>query len=213
MTLLEYLAQNPRSSVQQIAEGLGKSRTLISGSISNNINNGAIIRETDGNGVAVYSVNDRPFGCGNSLTMMFNRLLQGVRQQRLAAGKITALPVERDREGYWTHPLYDEFCDGRELIPPDEFNAWLDKNGLECKVVYRDKEDIDPEVDGYDISSWHPEAPEGEGWFVGAIHGAEDGAVCIWLRQEMGDKACLIADELWDACRAAISEEETPCTK
>ncbi|HFY0714224.1 TPA: hypothetical protein ACIGWI_005050, partial [Escherichia coli] len=29
-----------------------------------------------------------------------------------------------------------------------------------------------------------PEAPEGEGWFVGSIHDTEDGAVCIWLRQE-----------------------------
>ena len=48
-----------------------------------------------------------------------------------------ALPVERDQYGYWTHPLYDEFCDGRESISPDEFNAWLDKNVLEWKVEYR----------------------------------------------------------------------------
>ena len=49
-----------------------------------------------------------------------------------------ALPVERNQYGYWTHPLYDEFCDGRESISPIEFNAWLDKNGLEWKVEYRD---------------------------------------------------------------------------
>lgn len=39
--------------------------------------------------------------------------------------KITALPVSRDQYGYWTHPLYDDFCADREIISPDEFNAWL----------------------------------------------------------------------------------------
>lgn len=97
--------------------------------------------------------------------------------------KIVAMPVERDQYGYWTHPLYESFCDGRESISSDEFNSWLDKNGLQWKVIYRDEDDIDPEVDGYDISAWHPEAPAGEGWFVGSIHDTEDGAVCIWLRQ------------------------------
>lgn len=98
--------------------------------------------------------------------------------------KIMALPVERDQHGYWTHPLYNEFCDGRESISPSEFNAWLDNNGLDWKVVYRDEDDVDPDVDGYDISTWEPESPVGEGWFVGSIHDTEDGAVCIWLRKK-----------------------------
>ncbi len=101
-----------------------------------------------------------------------------------AMDKVTALPVERDQNGYWTHPLYDDFYAGREVVSPDEFNTWLEVNGLEWKVSYRDDEEINPDVDGYDISTWQPEAPEGEGWFVGSIHDTEDGAVCIWLRQE-----------------------------
>ncbi|ENZ8440936.1 hypothetical protein ACHA9J_005016 [Klebsiella oxytoca] len=103
--------------------------------------------------------------------------------------KFKALPVERDQYGYWTHPLYDEFCDGREFISSEEFNAWLDKNGLAWKVVYRDEDDVDPTVDGYDISQWQPEPPAGEGWFVGSIHDTEDGAVCIWLRHAEGGAA------------------------
>lgn len=71
--------------------------------------------------------------------------------------KIVAIPVERDQYGYWTHPLYDAFCDGREFISPDEFNVWLKENGLEWKIAYRDEDDFDPEVDGYDISTWQPE--------------------------------------------------------
>jgi hypothetical protein len=96
--------------------------------------------------------------------------------------QLSALPVERDKYGYWTHPVYENFCDGRENIAADEFNEWLKQQGLRCFIQYRDEEEIDPNVDGYDISSWQPEAPAGEGWFVASIHDTEDGAVCIWLR-------------------------------
>lgn len=98
--------------------------------------------------------------------------------------KILALPVERDQYGYWTHPAYEEFCDGREYISNEEFNVWMKDNGLEWEVEYRDEEALDPDVDGYDLSTWQPEAPAGEGWFVGSIHDTDDGAVCIWLRKK-----------------------------
>lgn len=100
------------------------------------------------------------------------------------SNKILAIPVERDQYGYWTHPDYAAFCDGREYISSIEFDAWLKKHGLQWKVIYRDEDDIDPSVDGYDISAWQPESPDDDGWFVGSIHDTEDGAVCIWLRQE-----------------------------
>lgn len=95
---------------------------------------------------------------------------------------ITALPVERDVYGCWTHPEYDKFCDGREFIPTAEFDQWMSEHGLQWRVEYRDEDMIDPTVDGCDISVWQPERPEGEGWFVGSIHDTEVGAVCIWLR-------------------------------
>ncbi|RKQ38352.1 hypothetical protein [Enterobacter sp. R1(2018)] len=104
--------------------------------------------------------------------------------------KIEALPVERDCYGYWTHPEYEKFCDGREAIKTEEFNDWMAANNLQWHVEYRDEEDIDLNVDGYDISSWQPEPPAPEdGWFVGSIHDSEDGAVCIWLRRnEVNDE-------------------------
>ncbi|WP_041930983.1 hypothetical protein [Pantoea ananatis] len=94
--------------------------------------------------------------------------------------------VERDKYGYWSHPDYLVFCDGREYIPTEEFNQWMKAKGLEWKVDYRDEEEIEPEVDGYDLSTWNPEAPPGDGWFVGSIHDTDDGAVCIWLRAKAG---------------------------
>lgn len=104
-----------------------------------------------------------------------------------ASPAITPLPVERNQYGYWTHPVYEEFCDGREYISNEEFNVWMKDNGLEWEVDYRDEEALDPEVDGYDLSTWQPEAPAGEGWFVGSIHDTDDGAVCIWLRNKAGE--------------------------
>ncbi|WP_307570634.1 hypothetical protein [Pantoea anthophila] len=92
------------------------------------------------------------------------------------------LHVDRDKYGYWSHPEYLAFCDGREYIASAEFNQWMEAKGLEWKVDYRDEEEIDPNVDGYDLSTWTTEAPAGDGWFVGSIHDTEDGAVCIWLR-------------------------------
>lgn len=95
---------------------------------------------------------------------------------------IKPLEVQRDQYGYWSHPHYLAFCDGREYITPAEFDQWMLEHGLQWKVEYRDEDMIDPPVDGCDISAWQPESPEGEGWFVGSIHDTEDGAVCIWLR-------------------------------
>lgn len=99
---------------------------------------------------------------------------------------LTALPVERDQYGYWSHPDYLVFCDGRESIPEDEFDQWMEAKGLEWKVNYRDEEEADYDADGYDLSTWNPEAPAGDGWFVGSIHDTDDGAVCIWLRAKAG---------------------------
>ncbi|EKP8507638.1 TPA: hypothetical protein ACHTSK_004651 [Escherichia coli] len=96
--------------------------------------------------------------------------------------KIVELPVERDEDGYWTHPIYAEFCGDREYITTDEFNAWLNANSIEWEIIYCD-EDYIFDNDG-DISAWQPEPPNGDSWFVGSIHDTEDGAVCVWLRNK-----------------------------
>lgn len=98
---------------------------------------------------------------------------------------ITALPVERDEYGCWTHPEYDKFNDGRDYIPHAEFNDWLKANRLESSYELRDESfDVlgEEEYDA-DFSEWQPEPPDGEGWFIGSIHDSEDGPVCIWFRE------------------------------
>lgn len=51
---------------------------------------------------------------------------------------ITAIEVQRDNCGCWTHPNYLAFCDGREYIPFEEFDKWMESQGLEWSVEYRD---------------------------------------------------------------------------
>lgn len=94
---------------------------------------------------------------------------------------ITPLPVERDEYGCWTHPEYEKFCDGREVIPESEFDDWLSTHGLTMQVVFRN-DSPDGGSDEGDFSGWEPEKPEGDGWFVGYIHDTESDGVCIWLR-------------------------------
>ncbi|MCA6962459.1 hypothetical protein [Pectobacterium odoriferum] len=103
--------------------------------------------------------------------------------------RITELPVERNEDGYWTHPKYAEFCAGRESIPTSEFDEWMHANGLNWGVSYLETDSAAEAVkDRYfetgnpDVSEWKPTHPDGDGWFVGSIHDTEDGPVCIWLR-------------------------------
>ena len=105
--------------------------------------------------------------------------------------KITALPVERNEHGCWTHPEYDKFCDGREHVPSAEFDAWVKGNGLEWDYCLRDEEfdECAPYLDSADFSQWQPLPPNGDGWFVGSIHDTEDGPVCVWLRSAEGAAA------------------------
>ncbi|EJR0236041.1 TPA: hypothetical protein U2L90_001583 [Enterobacter hormaechei] len=104
---------------------------------------------------------------------------------------ITALPVERDAYGCWTHPEYDKFCDGRDHIPNSEFSDWIKANGLEWTFELRDEslDFLDDESYDPDFSEWQPEPPDGEGWFIGSIHDTEDGPVCLWFRNIKGGVA------------------------
>ncbi|MFP2239914.1 hypothetical protein ACLEX4_15475 [Pseudescherichia vulneris] len=105
--------------------------------------------------------------------------------------KITALPVERDEYGCWTHPEYDKFCDSRDYIPDAELDAWAQTNGLEWIYELRDDsfDYLDDVPYDSDFSEWQPKPPDGEGWFIGSIHDSEDGPVCTWFRNmTQGDK-------------------------
>lgn len=101
-----------------------------------------------------------------------------------AATTIQALPVDRDSNGWWTHPGIPDFDEGQEK----EYRAWLASQGLEVKHAMLEWEPEHPLYDAWfddgecDCSSWTPEKPEGDGWFTLSIHDTEDGPVWVWAR-------------------------------
>ncbi|MFP1891058.1 hypothetical protein ACLEEJ_00350 [Lonsdalea quercina] len=102
--------------------------------------------------------------------------------------KITPVAVERDEYGYWTHPDYYAYCDGREYIPKSEYDQWLKQIGMESVVVCLEYDDESLKQTMYfewdpDVRGWEPPKPDGEGWFIVSIHDTDDGPVCIWMRE------------------------------
>lgn len=105
------------------------------------------------------------------------------------AALIQATPVQRDSDGYWTHPAHPEFEEGQHA----EAAAWFDAQQLETDIAYLESEPDDhPAHINYwrdepdsNISAWEPPRPKGEGWFVLSIHDTEDwGPVCVWVRRD-----------------------------
>lgn len=93
------------------------------------------------------------------------------------------VPVQRNEVGMWTHPAYLKAFGGCDSVPAGMFNAWLQHLDLESKTVVFSPNDIG-EISWEDVAEWEPEAPEGQGWFIGSIHESEDyGVVCVWLRK------------------------------
>lgn len=101
---------------------------------------------------------------------------------------ITAVPVERDNRGFWTHPDYFEPANGNEFGVEGEFDAWKALNRVVGKLEWMDCEDNAEELQAAyeagdcDLSMWQPKPPAGDCWFLASIHDTEDGPVCCWLR-------------------------------
>lgn len=98
---------------------------------------------------------------------------------------IVAAPVERDAEGFWSHPNIPDFDECAE-----SYKAWLDDNGLVISYKYLESEDDEHPayVSYFDQEScscalWGPTTPDGDGWFTLAIYDTEDGPVWAWAKR------------------------------
>ncbi|AUX72451.1 hypothetical protein [Erwinia pyrifoliae] len=100
---------------------------------------------------------------------------------------ITALPVERDEDGYWTHPDLFVPANGMEFGAPGEFESWKSVNRVTGHLQWMESDATEEQKAAYesgdgDVSQWKPTSPEGGGWFIASIYDTEDGPVCYWLR-------------------------------
>lgn len=77
---------------------------------------------------------------------------------------IKPLEVQRDEDGYWTHPDYFVPANGNEYGVPGEFSTWLRQHNLESFTLSLESDDAASEVAekyfdggfGCDISLWQP---------------------------------------------------------
>jgi hypothetical protein len=98
---------------------------------------------------------------------------------------IQPVPVRRDETGRWCHPGIPDYDEGQEK----EYRAWLEAQGLEITYKMLESEPDHPLYDAWfedgewDMSSWAPTPPAGDGWFTISIHDSEDGPVWVWGRR------------------------------
>lgn len=97
----------------------------------------------------------------------------------------TAVPVLRDREGYFQHNDFPVWEEGETV---DDIRQWFFSRGCEITVRAMEDEisiadaDQRQQVDNYTAIGWEPNTPAGEHWFLASIHPAQDGPCCIWAR-------------------------------
>jgi hypothetical protein len=93
--------------------------------------------------------------------------------------------VERDAEGWWSHPDYLKEFD--EEATSEQLEEWFKAQQLESRLSSMEDEVSGEEYDSYfetsDCSLWEPIAPAGDGWFKLSIHDTDDGPVCVWGRR------------------------------
>ncbi|CAH0531230.1 hypothetical protein [Vibrio hippocampi] len=95
---------------------------------------------------------------------------------------IKAIQVQRDLEGYWTHP---DFPDLGENTTWDEFKAYFKAQGLSLDVVWFENDAPEALVDAFfedgetNIASWEPSKPMDEAFLL-SIHDTEEGPLCLW---------------------------------
>ncbi|MEB7619102.1 hypothetical protein [Klebsiella aerogenes] len=80
ITMLEFLKVNPGLTAREIAKELDRSMCSVSGQLRQLHSAGRITQDGIRDGVAVWSINDMPFGCANQLRMKFDSLLKGCRE-------------------------------------------------------------------------------------------------------------------------------------
>ena len=95
---------------------------------------------------------------------------------------IKPAPVERDEDGFWTHP---EFLTGDDEYSAEQIQKWFDDNGITYFIDYFDYTATDEQFkrvftgDVYGCSDWEPKCDR-EGAFLLSIHDSEDGPVAIY---------------------------------
>ncbi|MFB5948416.1 hypothetical protein [Klebsiella pasteurii] len=109
-----------------------------------------------------------------------------------AIAKLLYLPigpvdVERNEDGYWTHPAAALQPDWDEGTASTEIQEWYRAQGLEVEIVNLEDQDYDLQdqiLEGTaTLREWDPLPPDGGGWFLFCIFDTENGAHAEFARR------------------------------
>ena len=89
--------------------------------------------------------------------------------------------VNRDKNGFWTHPSLPDF--GEDIM---DYTPWLDKNNITVKWYYLEDCNNESIVTKYfedndttAINEWQPSCDD-TGSFLLSIHDTEDGPIAVF---------------------------------
>ncbi|MGI4846178.1 MAG: hypothetical protein ACRYF7_23050 [Janthinobacterium lividum] len=97
---------------------------------------------------------------------------------------IQPMPVERDENGWWSHPGIPDCGDDIKA-----WHAWLEEQGLMTTYKMLEDEPDHPLHEAWfdrgesNMASWAPMPPKGDDWFTLSIHDTEDGPAWVWARR------------------------------
>ena len=101
---------------------------------------------------------------------------------KLNGKQITAVPVARDEDGFWTHPNFPEWHEGTTRDEVDTFFSELNLGYVVYSMEFNAPDEL---VEKYfedgdcGCVGWDPECDK-EGAFLLSIHDTEDGPVAIF---------------------------------
>ncbi|MBC8737138.1 hypothetical protein F6X40_09995 [Paraburkholderia sp. UCT31] len=109
-----------------------------------------------------------------------------VRREAAPVPLVEPATVHRDKNGYWTHPLFAN----ADVETPREWQIWLAAHQLTACLKYLEYETCasaiaDRYFEGGDanVSDWNP-TPPGPEWFLLSLHDTQNGPVAAFVRQE-----------------------------
>lgn len=136
---------------------------------------------------------ERVQAIGHMDRLAFTHRLSAAINHRIA--ELTSLPVravtvERDSDGFWSHPAMALQPDWDESTSGAEMQAWFKSHSLETEIVNLEDQDgdlLDRWLEDTDstvsLTEWDPVPPAGDGWFLFSIFDGEDGVYAQFARQ------------------------------
>lgn len=79
ITMIEFLKANPDMTAAEIASSMKRGMSSVSGQLRQLHGAGQIAQNGLRNGVAIWRLNDMPFGCANRERLLFENLLRECR--------------------------------------------------------------------------------------------------------------------------------------